>query len=347
MKKIIILTDYKGNFGSKWDAVPYNSGFDKELLVKYFVEKNYQVEYAELSKANEINNIKGIPVLYTSSEDIGYRYKDFIEDIIYFLELKGANIIPSYKFLRANNNKVFMELLRKKLGDQWGDKLKLWVFGTLEEMEKIINEFNFPIVVKTAAGAMSRGVSLASNKKEFLKKAKIIGRTVNFKQDLKDYLRAYLHKGYIKESLYRNKFIVQQFIPSLKSDYKVLIFGERYYIFERPVSKNDFRASGSGNANYIYGSNVSCPNGIFDYAKHVFEQANVPHLSIDIAFDGKQFYLLEFQAVYFGTVGHVKSDGFYVNNEGIWEFQNQIIDIEKVYAESIDTFLKIQRPVDK
>lgn len=340
MKRIILLTDYKDYFGSKWDAIPYNSGFDKELLSKYFAENNYEVEYIPLSKAKEIDNVIDIPVLYTSSEDIGYHYKDFIEDIIYYLELKGANVIPRHKFLRANNNKVFMELLRNTIDENSDSKLKSWVFGTYEDLLEIIDDITYPIVVKTPRGAMSRGVSLAKNKEELISNVKSISRSKHLVQDIKDNLRPYKHKGYKVNSLYREKFITQEFIPSLKSDYKILIFGEKYYIFERPVRKNDFRASGSGNTNYIYGSKVELPKGIFDYALKVFNQANVPQLSIDVAYDGTRFYLIEFQALFFGTVGHVKSDGFYSLINRRWEFIPKKLDLEQVYAESIDYYIK-------
>ena len=40
-KKIFFLTDYKNNFGSKHNALPYRSGMDKDLLKKYFKAKGY------------------------------------------------------------------------------------------------------------------------------------------------------------------------------------------------------------------------------------------------------------------------------------------------------------------
>ena len=133
---------------------------------------------------------------------------------------------------------------------------------------------------------------------------------------------------------------IQEFIQNLKSDYKVLIWGERYYIFERPVRNNDFRASGSGNEKYIYGSHVDLPEGIFNFSKQVFNQLNVPQLSLDIAYDGTTFYIIEYQVIYFGTVGHVLSDGFFLLIKGEWKFIPEKLDLEQVYAESIDFYIK-------
>ena len=337
-QNILALIDYKNSFGSKWNATSYRGGMDKELLKLYFEKYGLSIDFKQFSDIDfNISYPENTIVIYTSSEDIGFHYKDYIEDIVLGLKEKGLTIVPDFKFLRANNNKVFMEMLKGIIFDEKINNLSAQYKGVLEE---IGNEtIKFPIVIKEAAGAMSYGVSLANNKKELTKVLKKIARTPNIKNDLKDILRSYKHKSYIKESLYRKKFVLQQFIPNLKSDYKILIFGKRYYIFERPVRKNDFRASGSGNINYIYGSKVSCPKGIFDFAKDIFIQANVPHLSIDVAYDNQQFYLLEFQAIYFGTVGHVKSDGYYVNENNSWVIIKEKLEIEKVYADSIIAFL--------
>jgi glutathione synthase/RimK-type ligase-like ATP-grasp enzyme len=340
---IYMLTDYKGQFGSKWNAEPYRSGMNVALLKTLLEEKNYKVKVLNFTEALTLKsgNKKGRLFLYTSSEDIGLHYKDYIEDVILGLQERGDTVVPDFKFLRANNNKVFMEILKSYLFDSDINNLKTGQYGVFEDVD--LNELDFPVVIKESAGAMSRGVSLARDLKDFLVKGKKIARTKHLKMDIKDFLRAKKHIHYKPESLYRRKFITQQFIPDLQSDFKILIFGNRYYIFERPVRENDFRASGSGNKNYIYGSAVDYPEGIFDYAKRIFEQAKVPILSIDIAFDGNTFYLLEFQAIYFGTVGQFKANGYYTPKASEWEFHKEELRIEEVYADAVDFYLKTKK----
>ena len=337
--KIIILTDYKNNFGSKWNAKPYRSGLQKELLTQYFKQYSYNATFKAFSNiAINYSDYKNVPVLYTSSEDIEFKYKSYIEDIIYALELGGANVIPNYKFLKANNNKVFMELLKKNVFSDDINNLRTQVCGVFEDID--LKKLIYPLVLKKATGAKGRGVFLAKNEKEFIKIAKQISRSHNYKKDIKDFIRQKRHSGYKKESLYRNKFIIQQFIPGLKSDYKILIFGNRYFIVERIVKKNDFRGSGSNN--YIFGSEVNLPLGILKFAKKIFNQAKVPQLSIDIAFDGKQFFLLEFQALFFGTSGIAKSDMFYELNNEKHNAVKKTLSLEKIYADSIVKYLTTQ-----
>ncbi|AXT58117.1 ATP-grasp domain-containing protein [Aquimarina sp. AD1] len=340
MNKIIALTDYKEKFGSKHFDTPYRSGMDKNKLSSYFKASGYEVIFKcfnEVSVQDE--DLKNIPVIYTSSEDIGYRYKSYIEDVVFALELVGTKVLPEYKHLRANNNKVFMELMREVCDMR--PPLKSRVFGSMSDLEKSIEELSFPCVFKESEGASGRGVALVKSKQELIAKVKASSQKRNYLEDAKDYGRALKHKGYIKESIYRDKFIVQDFIPNLKNDWKVYVFGDRLYTFKRPILKGrGIKASGGGYDNYLYDLDAEAPEGMFDVALDVFRKLNVPHLSIDIAYDGKQFYIIEFQSLYFGTAGIPYSKGYFSNKKGRWEFVKEKLEIEKVYVDSIISFLK-------
>lgn len=336
--KLYILTDYKGYFGSKWGSKPYNSGFDKNLLKEEFSKNNILVEYLSFSDINEPFIYKDEYILYISSEDIGYKYKSYIEDMVYILELNGAKLLPTYKLLRANNNKVFMALLEEKLGEKWNKQLRSWVFGTQEDLQKKIHNFKYPVVVKKSEGAMSKGVFLAKNKSELISLSKKISASKNFIQDIKDRLRPFKHKNYSLNSTYRNKFVIQEFVPNLKNDWKILIFGDKYYVLTRHVKNNDFRASGSHH-NYLAGSKAIIPKGLFDFAETVFNAVDVPHLSIDVVYDGNNFHLIEFQAVYFGTSTYNMSDVFFIKKDNSWKQIENDISIEQVYADSVVQYI--------
>ncbi len=341
MKKLYALTDYKGFFGSKYRATPYRSGLDQTELKTLFGKHGYDVEFLRMADAFEIENVKGIPVIYTSSEDIGYHYKAFIEDVVLYLKLRGAILIPEFEFLRANNNKSFMELIRTQFNKQGRIKLNGWSFGALEEMLSRKQEFNYPVVIKSSAGAMGKGVYLATNEKELIQSARKLSNTPHFKQDIRDMIRAKKHKNYSPESHHRNKFIVQQFIPNLVNDWKVYAFGDKYFVFYRPVFKHrKFKASGGGYENYFYGLEARIPDGLLDYAKQAFELFPVPHASMDVAWDGNQFYLLEFQFIYFGTAGILYSKEYFTYEYGTWVTKENNHSQESCYVESIIDFLK-------
>ncbi len=341
MGKICLLTDYKNNFGSKAGSAVYRGGFNIDLLIKFFRKSGFETEVINISDVQNLKNVEGIVFLYTSSEDIGYNYKSYIEDVILQLQVLGGVIIPQYEFLRANNNKSFMELLRKKFNTYTINSLKSWSIGTLEELKAQIDIFDYPIVIKESAGAMSRGVYLAKDRKELLALAARISRTKRFFQEIKDYLRIYKYKGYKRNSKYREKFVIQEYIPELRNDWKVLVYYDKVFVLERGVLKGDFRASGS-KFNYLAGSKTKLPNGFLDFVYSIREEFKVPNISLDIIYDGDRLRLIEYQAVYFGTSTYNMSDIYYQREADSWLRKENNATIEEYYVESIVSFLKEQ-----
>ncbi|MFW5803826.1 MAG: ATP-grasp domain-containing protein [bacterium] len=341
MNKIYALTDYKGFFGSKWKANPYRSGFDKTLLKHYFNQFGWEIEFIRMHEIDFKQKWENRIVIYTSSEEIGLYYKNFIEDIILGLERAGAQVIPKFDFLRANNNKVYMEILRDQLLGKKLSGISSRFYGTLEELLHELNKekVSFPCVIKTAAGAMSRGVFLAKDKAELLKYAKKLSRSPHYLAEIKEIVRTKKHKGYKKESKYQNKFIIQNFIPDLKNDWKVLVYGNHYYVLNRGIKKNDFRASGSHH-NYKAGSEAGFPEELLNKVKNIYDLLAVPHLSLDFAWDGTNEIVHEFQAIHFGTSTMDFSDDLYVFENDTWNIEKANFSQEEEYVRGIIYYLE-------
>lgn len=336
MKRIYLLLDYKGMFGSKYDAVPYRSGMNKKMLSKFFSDKGYDVRYLSFSdidfRTMDFNNQY---VLYTSSEDNSGHYKKYIEDICYALQLRGAILIPEYKYLRAHHNKVFMELLRDLSDCQDVKNIKSYHFGTREELQKK-DVFEGKQVIKGAEGACGKYVFLANNQNELMKQVAKVSRTRNIFYELWDLGRSIKRKGYIRESKYENKFIIQNFVADLSNDWKILIYGKKYYILYRKTRKNDFRASGS----HRFEFKEDMPEGILDFAENIYRSFDVPNLSIDVAFDQKEFYLIEFQAICFGTLTMEYAPFYFMKEKSKWIIHRDKSVLEKEYVDSIDLYIK-------
>ncbi len=333
---IYLLTDYKKSFGSKRDDFPYRSGMDKELLKKLFGQNDFNAVILTFAEINTLNiDWNNIPVLYTCTEDIGYKYKSFIDDVVLGLELKGANLLPPYKFLHATNNKVFMEILRTTIPKELSGNVNSFVFGSYEEFINKIPPTEYPAIIKEPAGAKSEGVYLAHNFSQAKKIIKKISRTRHIKFEIKDFLRSKKHNSYVRESKNRDKFVVQNFIPNLNHDYKVLIYGKKYYVLKRNNRPKDFRASGSG----LFEFTEDIPFKILNYAEKVFNHFHVPNLSLDIAFHNNQCYLLEFQAVFFGSTTLVKSPFFFINENKEWQVVQGKSILEEEFVNSVVQFL--------
>jgi len=317
---------------------------DQDMLKKAFLESGYESDFIPFSSVNPADGRwKGRNVLYTSAEDSGLVYKQYIEDIVLALTYAGANMIPRFEFLRANNNKVFMELLRDLLPPDMRGNIVSSHFGTLEEFTSSDADPGYPVIIKGFWGAMGKNVFLARNSDELkhIIRRKISTR-VSLKFRVKEHLRQIKHKGYQRESFNRGRFIVQKFIPGLKNDWKVYYFGDKAYVFSRPVfHEREFRASGGGYDNYSYGIEAHAPDGLLDFGWEIFKKLGVPNASLDIACDGKLFYLLEFQCLYFGTAGILKkySSECFLKDAVGWQTIENEGNIEKAYAESVAWYL--------
>lgn len=336
MNPIYILVDYKGRFSSKASSYPYRSGMEKEKLRLSFMDHGYNVEFLEFSEIDfRKMNFKDKYIIINSSEDHNLYYKDYIEDILIGLMLQGANLIPSFKYFRAHSNKVFMEILRDLSHLKKIKNISSTSFGTIEEfLNQKLNQNEY--VIKPAIGAVSKGVSLGKNKKDIIKKIKKISRSRNIFGEIWDFGRFIKHKGYKRESKYRKKFIIQNFIKGLENDWKILIFGNKYFILFRQNRDNDFRASGSGKLEF----RENIPDGILDFSKHIFDDFDVPNLSIDVGFDGFTYYLIEFQAIYFGTTTIEKSPFYFTKENSKWVINIEKSNLEKEYVNSIIQYIR-------
>ncbi len=333
-KIIYAITDYNGLFGSKHNSVPYKSGMDKEKLTKYFSDFNYKLVFVSPSEVSFCEDWHDRVVIYTSQEDPCFTYKDFLEDIVFGLEACGAKVVPSYMHLRANNNKLFMHILEDaKLKNEY-KSLKNFKFSTLSEL-KSLKGVTYPVVVKLSSGAMSQNVSLARSAKELVRFVKNNSVHTSAWLKFKEFVRGAKYEDYKKQDLIKNKFVIQEFIPNLTGDYKVLKFGAYFYIFKRPVRENDFRASGSGQQSYFYGSSCEVPEGIFELVEKIANALNTPMLSIDVAVSYGELYIIEYQSIYFGTVGQHRSDVVYVKSGSSFSPVENDYELEKLYSLSI------------
>lgn len=334
MKQVIALVDYRGVFGTKYFPHIYRTGMDKDLLKRCFYEYSYDVQYVPMFEAHKVK-VDGIPIIYTSQEDSGYKYKSFIEDVVLFVEKKGAVTLPSYSFLRATNNKVLMEMLRGILLPK-KYSLKSYCFGSLEELIEVIDTIDTPCILKTAGGSVSRGVHKADTKNQLYSLALKYSRSKSATSERRDLIRSYRHKGYTRESRHREKFIVQEFLPGLYNDWKVLVFFDQVYVLRRQNRPGDFRASGSG----LFSFDDTVDSRLLEAGIEIRKALDIPIVSLDLAFKDDIVILFEFQGVHFGTSTLEKSPYYYTKSSGEWQKIVGKSILEDVYAKAIVDYLE-------
>jgi glutathione synthase/RimK-type ligase-like ATP-grasp enzyme len=349
MKRLIILTDEDSEFFvSKADFKNFTS-MDVDKIINYFIAKNFNVSVFKFSELDLSQDYRGVYTLYQTSEAAGGFYKRYIEDLIYFLEKQGAIVIPKHELLKEHHNKIFMELMRSRFADKSLKTIKSTCYGSYVDA-KNYNSY-FPVVIKRVSSSGGAGVFLAKNRKEYIKKIKKAGNVLvasglidfyieYFKIVVKKLIK-YFSPSKSKYLRYNTTplstpIVVQNFIEGLIGDYKVLIFGEKYYSMFRKNRDNDFRASGSGR---FYEVPENEQEGLLNFAKKITAEIDFPIFGIDIGFDGKEYHLLEFQMIDLGTSALQRSKFWYEFQERKWTKHEGLSNLEEEFSGAIYEYI--------
>lgn len=340
MKSITLVVDYKGAHCSNISTKDGNISMDIPSIVGNFRELGYDCRVVRFPDIDLSGPHGDTSYLYTSSEDSGLLYKGYIEDCVLALELAGAVVLPRYPLLRAHHNKSAMEGIRAALFPQQSRAFETRIFGTLEEAESTDLGDKWPKVVKASFGAGSTTVGLARNRAEFQSLARRYSAShLPWNEIVREHAKRLLRREWHPRSLHRNKFIVQNMIPNLQGDFKILCFGKKFYTLYRKNRPGDFRASGSGIFSEEIPEAVNS-SALLDYAEDVYKTLDCPIASLDIAFDGDSFHLIEFQALHFGTLTAERSTGYFIRQGADWVRESGTTNIEHVYCEAIDRYLR-------
>jgi hypothetical protein len=267
-------------------------------------------------------------IIYSSCEALDIR--EYMKDVFYFLRDRCL-LIPHYDLLLAYENKGFQELFRQAHG-----------FGNLRgdyHYDLDSAPRSFPYVLKTTTGAGSIGVRLVRSDDDLVKTRRdlfsisIRRRVAMLQRKWKlsnEHYEAYRyrHKGF-------RRYVVQEFVPALEYDYRVTIFGDRFFAFKRRVRRNDFRASGS--KDFDFSGPVS--SRVLDFAASVAEKLNAPQLSLDIADSGHSCHLIEYQAMNFGRSAIERSQGYHLREGDGWAWiASGPSNLGETYAHSLEAF---------
>ena len=144
-------------------------------------------------------------------------------------------------------------------------------------------------------------------------------------------------------SLHRKKFILQEFLPGLESDFKILVYYDRYYVLHRQNRTGDFRASGSG----IFDLPEEPGDQLLDFAERVHRSFDVPMSSLDIARTGKELRVLEFQFLHFGPLTMEQAAFFFMKQNGRWTRIEQSSIVEEEFARSVVMYIREKNYLNK
>ena len=332
VNSITLISDYRGAFYSSTTNAHTFCSMDVEKLAQRFEELGWDIRVIGFPDIDFAKDWTEKIVIYQSAEDPSLEYHSYIEDIVLGLTLAGARVIPDFPYLHAHHNKLFMEILRKTCGTPSINNLSSSYFGTFEDFLKA--EVKYPLVAKPAGGAGSKGIKLIRTAKEAVRVLKQMSRSPLNKAMLSEIIHRLTVKKRIPYSIRRQKFVLQEFIPKLSHDYKVLVYGNRFYVLRREVRANDFRASGSG----LLSFKRNLPEGLLDFALEAKGSFDTPNVSLDIAVVDGAFYLIEMQFIQFGPYTLEHSSYHWERQNDEWKFVESKSELEETFAESIHLF---------
>ena len=331
MKKIIFLTNYKGIIPQRNNEI---EGLKLNLISEVLKANNFKVQEititAFIADLKEKESIEGVYFYYTSSQ---YPiYKSFILDILIQITLRGGILVPELRHFMAHENKNFQELEKVRLGIRSPYGIPV---GTYEEGLEILNKISYPTVLKKYTGFRSRNVKLANNREEG---KKILSKMLEKNFQLNIDSLYYLYRRLKNKKHYPKKFgkvIIQEFIPDLTHDWKILVLGDKCLGGKRYVRKNDFRASGSK----LYEMDEDPPENVLSFALKCKEQLKCPNASLDISENKGDLQLLEYQTMHFAILGG-DPDYYFEKEDGIWQKLPITQEIEHYMGIGVSDYIK-------
>ena len=350
---LLITTDHKLLWWKLSEQDLHRTGIlDINTIIGYLNDNNHNTEVLNFAQLDWKRDYSGVYVFYAGDETPGNVYRKRIDDAIYFLHNAGAILIPDYMLFKAYGNKCYMEMLRQTFKNDAFKTINSKIYGSFKEFIDCKDEFSYPCVIKPAIGSGSMGVALVKSKNELYKAAYNVSQSNYLQLTPLNILR--LAKRKVERIIRkhddysncnnRNGFVVQNFIPNMPGDYKVLIYWDKYYTLYRKNRDNDFRASGSGLLSLVPEDQNT---DILEFARSFRTEIDTPFMSLDIGYDGKIFHLIEFQCMAFGPYTLQASDYYYTFENQVWKIHRSKSSLELEIARTIDQFIRFRQKNEK
>lgn len=343
-KKIYLLTSYQRFFGqSRKPWVP----LDTDKIVAGLRRYGYEVIELEYHQAARIAHTIRNSIVFYSFSQIG-NIRSYLKDLIQILSLNGNLILPSSELLLCHENKGYQELYKQRLGIT--DPRGLYL-SSLEALEQY--QLNYPLVLKTVEGSNANGVHLVQSEAELRKRVSQMEGRLSLLDRIDLFRRKYLrakrsipgwenyrpdtdriqYERHISPNL---RFVLQEFIPGLDCDYRVIVLWDKFYVSRRLTRKGDWRASGTKLFTYDEKPNET----VLNFAKEFFGKVGAPVLAMDLGVSEGRIHLFEFQASHFGISPIKLGPGFFSSEEAKWIFHPQKEDYESDLARGVCLFLE-------
>lgn len=251
-------------------AIHHRNESFSERWIQYCKQNKINFKIVNCYDTDIIDQVKGCSALLWHHHHGNYRDAIAATSILFALEQAGINVFPNFKTTWYFDDKVAQKYLLEAIE---APVVPSHVFYDKDKALKWLKETNFPKVFKLKGGAGSTNVKLVRSKKtaknlieksfgrgfsqynklEYFKDRvrKVKKGRSGYFEILKGIARMVIPTEFAKmHGREKGYAYFQDFIPNNGFDIRVIVIGDKAFAAKRMVRKNDFRASGSGNAIY-------------------------------------------------------------------------------------------------
>ncbi|HBC3872544.1 TPA: hypothetical protein KD865_003047 [Vibrio parahaemolyticus] len=314
---MIYIQDSTNGFHPKW--------------IDFCIENDLEYKIVDFYDSSLINVIKKGDIALWHFHHNDYAATKFAKSLIHALSIKGVKTFPSLNMAWHFDDKIAQKYLLESIG---APLVNTYVFYKKNEALQWLKERKeFPLVFKLTGGAGASNVKLLKSRVEANKyveymfskgvpkqpvKEKIIDSILNFKKKasiktsidiLKNVCKIFIKQGVNRQfGNERGYFYIQDFIPNLDCDYRIIVIDGKAFAIKRMIRKNDFRASGSGNIIYDINEDLSEP---LKLAFDICDKLKFDCCAFDFVLDGNDWKIIE--------ISYGFASSAYLNCPGYWE----------------------------
>lgn len=205
------------------------------------------------------------PIIHGNGGEDG-KLQGFLE--LFDIKYIGCNVISSSIGMDKEYSKIIFDSLNIPT-------TPYIVIKSVKEIKKVLDNFDFPIIIKPCNSGSSIGVSLANNKKELIK-----GINEALEIDSKVLIEQYINGKELECAILEDKKIIV-------SDIGEIVSANTFYDYDAKYNKDSIT---------LIPANIpkNIKKQIQEYAKKAFIGLNCKGLSrLDFFYDGKNIYLNE------------------------------------------------------
>ena len=322
----IVKSDFHGNHSTSWTNV----------WLQYCIENSIQHSLVDWRSYNSFDTLKEFDIILWHFSHYSAEEMIFARNILQALKLSGCTVFPDTGDSDHFDDKVAQSYFLRALQINTPSNYPLHSKSAVEYWIKHIGQF--PIVAKLRTGSGSSNVLLLrspsdlrsySNKmfnKGFCTRPNIgfkIKSNLSSSKSLADIVRRIkripeFYFSWLSSRLRPNErgyVYLQEFVPNVDYDLKVVVVGDCLSFVARYVRKNDFRASGGGTLFY---DKSLITKEIIDLAFRASDSLNSDCTGLDIIIDPRSGLPVILEVSYgFSHIAQMELHGYF-DRQGHW-----------------------------